>query len=218
MSFGQGLSYVGAAQDVCVGGFTGISFEPIIANCYALGDVFVCAVSEAGTVNGGGFAGWLYNSASNCFAKGNVIAQRNSAGTINAGGFAGSLRGGEKNTALGESVTATGGDPNKRNIGRIFGDQPVTGTAANNRAYNGMRLYQSATYGDGKPEEITTLDPTPAANNKNGANANLGDFRTRSFWTNLGFTTANWDHVTVDSRGYPILRESENGRAMGGQL
>jgi hypothetical protein len=78
-----------------------------------------------------------------------------------------------------------------------------------------MRLYWSATPGASN----LTESPTPTSN-QHGWGANLGDLRTRSYWTDtadryLGFSTTNWDLVTVESRGYPILKGLD-GRALGG--
>jgi hypothetical protein len=67
-----------------------------------------------------------------------------------------------------------------------------------------MRLYWSATPG---ASSLTENIPTASANGQHGANATLSDFRNRIFWTGLGFSTAYWNLVTVESHGYPILRE-----------
>jgi hypothetical protein len=113
-----------------------------------------------------------------------------------------------------------------------------------------MRLYEHGTYQYPWPTEITapgysgsvTLNKTH--DGKDGLDAGLGTFRTRSFWTNpppasgvpfnianhgLGFSstvtttingiTANypaWDFSTVEGRGYPRLR-NRDGSVMGGQ-
>ena len=78
-----------------------------------------------------------------------------------------------------------------------------------------------------------------AGNHKDGADAHLGTFRSRNFWqTTLGFSAnvtitsatvsaANptglavgtypaWNFSTVESRGYPILRNHDGG-ILGGQ-
>jgi hypothetical protein len=120
--------------------------------------------------------------------------------------------------ALGASVTVTGGGT--RWITRLYGFSfnATDLTLANNYAYNGMRLYSSGTYGNSREESTVYPSEAIAANNYHGADANLGDFRNRSFWTtSLGFAAANWDFVTVEGRGYPILRASPNGPRMGGQ-
>jgi hypothetical protein len=79
-----------------------------------------------------------------------------------------------------------------------------------------MLIGESATYGayvPGTPVTSGTGDTT-----KHGADAHLGIFRSRDFWqTTLNFSNANWIFTTVEGRGYPILRGSPNGPALGGQ-
>jgi len=200
---------------------------------YASGNVFVDKATGAGVVTAGGFSG--YNSYGlldagislyRCFALGNVIAQRNSANEIYAGGLLGrsitsDTQPGiiQNSVALGASVTATNTSSSSatRFIGRIYGESIGTGfSPSGNQAFNGMRLLQSGTYSDGNPggEFIPTTDANYGGNRKHGNNATLGNIHDRAFWTGLGYT--EWDLNTVESRGYPRLRDGKGG-VLGGQ-
>jgi hypothetical protein len=229
VSRGTGLSMANNPQDTMAGGFSGYSASVgLTSNCYALGDVFLSKEFGTGTVYAGGFAGQLTNSnASNCFAKGKVTAQRNESGNSNAGGFAGRINGTFNNiAALGESVTTTGGT--ERNFGRIYGT--AGGTLRNSHAYNGMKLYRSATFG-----VVTEIDRVTSISgshdNQHGKDLSFSDFHYDDFFIffppsgdnapttihGLGFSDADWIFTTVGYYGYPILRASKNGPALGGQ-
>jgi hypothetical protein len=154
------------ATYVHVGGFMG--FGSYMRDCYALGDVFVDSASSlsTATINAGALVGDSTSpyghNVSRCFAKGSVTVQSNGGDTVNAGGLAGifdtdQTSGTLENcAALGASVTVSGGGEKK--IGRVYGD--IKGwrpSASNNYAYNGMKLYQSNTYGDSRPNELTAI-------------------------------------------------------------
>jgi len=202
------------------GGFAGYClFSSSLSDCYALGNVFADKPTGDGEMRIGGFAGNTM-ATNHSFAKGSVTVQRQESGTINVGGFSGyaSDNNVQTSAALGLSVSATG--PGTINIGRVYG---TNNTGTDNYAYNGMRLYTSAVYGDGRPVELiagspeTTDNPIPAAANKHGADAHLGTFRSISFWqTTLGFSDANWIFTTVSYYGYPILKGAD-GMPLGGQ-
>jgi hypothetical protein len=206
------------------GGFTGSAYD--LTDCYALGNVFVDRSAGGLSVLYAGALVGMFNGLSggnqtveHCFAAGSVIAQRDSNGGIGAGGLAGYISSNstlKNSAALGASVTITG--LGTQYIGRVIGRAVSGFTAQNNYANNGMRLYRDADYGDGRPNEVTTLSPTPAAGNEHGADAHFGNFHNPTFWqTTLGFSAANWDFSTVALKGRPRLRISPNGAAMAGQ-
>ena len=208
------------------GGFAG--YGAVISNCYATGDVFAdytgTGTGSGTTVDIGGLVGIMLSSISNSFAKGNVIAQRNNnnANGINAGGIAGYSSGGlsiANSAALGESITVTNtrtAAANGRNIGRIFSGNPAI-TLTNNYAFNGMKLYSDSRYAPRDPAQIPFDDIADDADSKDGADANLANFRTSAFWTGLGFSEADWIFTGIGTRGYPLLRGSKNGTVLGGQ-
>jgi hypothetical protein len=208
-----------------IGGFLGYS-NSSVSNCYALGNVFFDKPAGDATIRAGGLVGEFNGSAgvNQCFALGSVTAQRGASGAINIGGLVGNKRNRPitNSAALGTSLTATG--PGTQTIGRVYGGS-TGGTITNNHGYNGMRLYGSDAYGDGRPAEVTPL-PTSDATGKDGKDAHGGIFRSRTFWTGataadgsggLGFSIANWSLTTVESLGHPVLLDGVNGRIMGGQ-
>jgi hypothetical protein len=202
-----------------VGGFAG-GTRISVNNCYALGNVFVDKTS-VNPIHAGGLIGSIENyslTVEQCFAAGSVTAQRNLDLVINAGGLVGdnsNLKPITDSAVLGASITATGSIAANRHIGRVVGND-ATG-ASNNHGYIDLMLYQSDTYGAG----ILTMTPTAGTSNpggKDGQDAHLGIFRSRSFWgTTLGFSETDWSFTTVEARGYPVLRVSSNGAVMGGQ-
>jgi len=221
------------------GGFTG-SFSGDVSDCYALGDVFADKSGQLSTIFAGGFAGNQTGSLARCFTAGSVIAQRGDIYIINAGGLVGGKSGNlemRDSAVLGNSVTATGSGT--KNVGRVYSNNTGAAAAiANNRAYNDMKLYTSNTYG-APSMSMTPVAGTSSHGGPDGLNAHFGNFRLRTFWKNapppdgtapgaahgLGFsetvtidgtTYPAWDFVTVESRGYPILR-GPDGRLMGGQ-
>ena len=206
------------------GGFVGNGNDGELSNCYATGNVFADRLGTA-QLFVGGLVGQINSNGkiSNCFATGSVIAQRSgSMGSINAGGLAGNalLTAPVANSAaLGSSVTATGGST--RYVGRVFGNN-VTGGKSNNHANNSMRLYSDSTYNADEPSSYTPT-PTPADNNRNGADADINDdFKNHWFWRDtMRFNPDVWLFTTVAERGYPILRGPNvnfvPGSALGGQ-
>jgi hypothetical protein len=213
---------------IYAGGFAGVAQN--LSNCYALGDVFADDTQYA--IQAGGLAGQLKDSTivEKCFAAGSVIAQSSGSVVIYAGGLVGfveyaSSAALQHSAALGASVTATGGGT--RNIGRVYGTVAGT-TLVNNHVYDGMRLYSDATYRDGSPAELTISGQ--AHDNKDGKDATDSDFHRRDIWQNappasgapasnhgLGFSGDDWIFTDVNTDGYPTLRSSKNGPAMGGQ-
>ena len=147
------------------------------------------------------------------------------------GGFIGSMLNTNTVTssaALGASVTAVNlsGTSGTKYAGRIYTDSPAS-IIANNRAFNGMRVYEDGTADN--PTEITGTF-TGAHSDQYGLNASDGDFRRTDIWQNpvppgepstwstegwpgtfhgMGFDPAVWDFGTVAIRGYPILRGIE---------
>ena len=218
--------FVGGLAGFIRGAGAGTSQAFLVDADYRQGSILIW--NNTGSLRTGGAAGGFFGSDSNttnnsvslyrCFVAGNVIAQRNSTRTIYAGGLIGQkTRGGtlQNNAALGASITVTNTSTNSttRYIGRILGgyDTGYEVTLTGNRAFNGMRLLQSGIYSDGNPQGSTVS--TGAADNKDGLDANLGNFHDRSFWGNvtgsagLGFNSATvWIFSTVESRGHPILR------------
>ncbi|MCL2804792.1 MAG: hypothetical protein FWD26_02520 [Treponema sp.] len=159
-----------------IGGFAGFSFANI-ENCYATGNVFLDYTPVTGNnATIGGFVGYqTANEIKNCFAAGTVTAHRNEIGSnamFSTGGFAGNIGFSEFSTvfspsitnsaALGQSVTATGGTFQygggyRRDVGRFYGTLTTGGSASGNYAINTKRLYESNTYGDPRPPEITAV-------------------------------------------------------------
>ncbi|MCL2806258.1 MAG: hypothetical protein FWD26_09995 [Treponema sp.] len=154
---------------IYAGGFAGRIYYGNVNNCYATGDVFAdMTQSDDYIFSAGGFSGFIQNMGEieHCFSAGNVIAQRknHTENLFSVGGLVGFIDmygpGNISNTAaLGSSLTATGSNDTIRNVGRIFGGTRIntggTLTLANNHAFNGMRIFQSDTYGDARPAEIT---------------------------------------------------------------
>jgi hypothetical protein len=214
---------------VNAGGFS--AYNDVVNDCYSTGDVFV-SNSGTGQTSAGGFTGYVTNTTVRCFATGNVTVERISSGTTYTGSFGGYVGSYviSNSAALAASLTVIGA-PNT-NIGRFFG--ATSTNLQNNHAFIGMKVYHSATYPSGNPADISATFASPTAHNtKNGRDATLTDFRRRTFWTNpapaaadttfvpadhgLGFSATNWIFTTVESKGHPILRASENGAAMPGQ-
>jgi hypothetical protein len=90
-----------------------------------------------------------------------------------------------------------------------------------------MGLYQSGTYKSANP---TPQVPASDHENIDGADVSFSGIRYIDFWKNstpdsgptlathgLGFSDADWIFTTVGYLGYPTLRESKYGPAMGGQ-
>jgi hypothetical protein len=215
-----------------VGGLMG-SAGGSVTNCYARGNVFIDKSTGTNGIYVGGLLGESNVTTDKCFATGSVIVQQGTSATINAGGLVGYQYITDSNSAqinnsaaLGASITAT--SSGTRNIGRVYGRITI-GSAANNHGYNDMKFYQSTTYGAGG---IVPTTPTSTdAASKDGKDAHLGIFRSRTFWTGtLGFNSAPvpadaengvvahlpWSLTTVEGRGYPILIGAD-GRIMGGQ-
>jgi len=201
------------------GGFIGFARDKIY-HSYALGDVFVHTANTANVnSHAGGFAGQADKELINCFAGGSVILHRNAA---SAESFAGGLLGNPwtadakvqncvvvpRNVHDGLSITVTG--PNTRYVGRIYGRRDPDSNLANfsnNHAWSEIRVFNNSVYsvpGAGTTPSSDGVENAGAS--ANGINATSGTLRTPSFWTGLGYTTANgWDTSTVGSRGYPRL-------------
>ena len=231
----------GSGFQKCAGGFTGCIGQGVctISDCYALGDVFMNSAT-AGACYAGGFSGTYYTldgsdrllTIKNSFAAGSVTIQSNGTTIVGGGGFIGNMKSTHdtliNNAVLGRSVTITSpASGANRGIGRIWGyGAPIAPDSGNNYAYNAMGLYDSSVYGDPSPAGgvVANGDPDKGQDKKHGADAHFGNFRDRTFWGNadgsvgLKFnSTTNWDFSTVEARGYPILRASSGGPAMGGQ-
>ena len=128
----------GKGSSINAGGFTGMA--NLIENCYATGNV---TVDSAGIINAGGLVG-DGDEIINSFALGSVFSHcRETTKDNHVGGLIGNIinKNITNSAALGASVTATGGL--NRYVGRIFGKEDATYTDvhANNRAFDGMRVY-----------------------------------------------------------------------------
>ncbi|MCL2805248.1 MAG: hypothetical protein FWD26_04850 [Treponema sp.] len=223
-----------------VGGFVGAGRT--LSDCYSTGNVFVQGQGSGnanGTTNAGGLIGLLPSGTYNidrCFSTGTVTAHRSADGETNAGGLVGGRVFNtvtiQNSVTLGASVTATGFSATSiHNIGRVYGGvYPISGlTFVNNHAFNGIRLFESATYQDDDPTDITDTRTVRLATNKDGADASVNNFLSaNSFWidtlgfnrdsskTGLGSITNVWNFAGIEGRGYPLLNDSD-GRLMGGQ-
>ncbi|MCL2805529.1 MAG: hypothetical protein FWD26_06290, partial [Treponema sp.] len=152
-------------SDARAGGFAS-AINGSISDCYATGDVFAEKRNTGGTAMAGAFVAYFeqpnLNRVNRCFAAGNALTQRSVGSNSIAGGFFAASESYQahnsgntviqNSAALGLSVTATGGT--SRSIGRFFGNYNNQSPVANNYAFNGMRLYNSAFYDDGRPNEI----------------------------------------------------------------
>lgn len=190
---------------VAVGGFISI-LNMNARNCYALGNVFVYS-NDRRIINAGGFVGSVSQNVERCFAAGTVTVHRdNEIGETNAGGLVGNRSNNRSITnsvTIGASVTATGGA--ERNVGRVFG-VIGTGTFTGNRSFNSMRLYSDSRYDPRDPAQIPFDDIDSDDEGQHGEDATEGNFRTASWWTGLGFTTANgWNANDATGRRYPTL-------------
>jgi hypothetical protein len=238
----RAVSYGG--NYVYAGGFAGNSGS--LSDCYALGDVFVDR-STVGIIYAGSLIGELGNPAGStinrCFAAGNVIAQMRytEAAYMLVGGLVGynySTAAKIKNSvSLTKSITVMGiplpADEEERTFSRILGSVTGSPTLTNNHAYIDMALNHKASVSARDTHSIPSTQIGNETNHKDGKDAHLGTFRSRTFWQNapnhatapgLGFSSSNWIFTTVEDRGYPILRQPDaNGNAsaaapaMGGQ-
>ena len=223
----------GTGNRFTAGGFLGYQEEQntIIEHCYATGPVSISSTSFAGSIYAGGFAGFVTNL-SNCFAAGSVTVSQQS-GTTLVGGLIGG--GGNSSTvinsaALGASVAVTG--TSTKDIGRITGRGINNTILSNNRAWDGMGVYESLVYGNNNPAISSSVtDLTKTHNNKDGQSISGDSFRRLDIWAfpappsgtppgvlnGMGFSAVHWDFSSVPVRGYPLLRASPNGPIMGGQ-
>jgi len=199
-----------------VGGLIGSNYayddsNPIIEDCYYIGNIFSDITLGNGYFYFGGIGGQC-DVVQRSFSRGTITVQNNIISSNNNVGIVGSNSTISNSAALGASITVT--SPGTKNIGRVVG--AVSGeTLSNNYAYNDMKLYQSNTYGAGG---ITPTTPTSTnAASKDGADAHDGMFRTQSFWKEtLGFSDDHWIFTTVGNMRHPILRAAD-GSEMGGQ-
>jgi hypothetical protein len=195
-----------------------------VTNCYALGNVFADNPNSAvAGVYAGGLVGYAQIASGGAnpdagkvaynFATGSVRAQSAGSGIIYAGGIVGYKASGDltHNAALGDSVTATGG--NDRYVARVYA-RPTSGGGSANYAVDSMRIEKSSAY------DATYIAPDDEAVSDNGtsqhgARANGSTFRNPAFWTTtLGFGSAEWNFGSVVSRGHPALKNVVNA---GGQ-
>ena len=160
-----------------VGGLVGENFSALIENCYATGSV------SGSSQCVGGLVGYCrdYSSILNCYAIGNVsgvgsvgglvgnnfstsiansYATGNIKGNLNVGGLVGLSNNSSITNcyAFNCKVEATAGT----SVGRIAGLILGTTTLSNNYGYDQMKLWANGSL-------ITTLIPTPAADNMHGA-------------------------------------------------
>jgi hypothetical protein len=143
----------------------------------------------------------------------------------------------QNSVSLTKSITVMGiplpADEEARTFSRILGRVTDSPTLTNNHAYIDMALNHKTLVSDRVTNSILPAQIGNALNHKDGKDAHLGTFRSRSFWQNaldhvtapgLGFSGDNWIFTTVEDRGYPILRRpdaagnaSATALAMGGQ-
>jgi hypothetical protein len=220
-STGNVSVYSRGGGETYAGGFSGTSRG--VSDSYALGDVFVEMTTTTGGsgIQAGAFAGEFASgnyTVERNFALGSVNAQRITNGIINAGGFVGRFDTAptrptgnfRNNAALGLEVRASGGTI--RNVGRFYGSMLTGPILDNNRAFNGMRLYQSAFFGDGRPAEIivaplvltgtpvlsgTTTNATVTIQNWNVEHTNAPVYVSTSMTVTLSATTS----PAADARG-----------------
>ncbi|GHV94710.1 hypothetical protein AGMMS50293_10300 [Spirochaetia bacterium] len=222
------------------GGFAGQFIATGTASyCYAAGNVTAINGATGNSTYAGGFAGRSF-SLSDCYALGDVLAQKPSGGTVYAGGLVGYFNGGITCSFAAGSVVV------KRDSGTVYAgglagignSLSITNSAAlgasvtatssgtinigrvygagtstntNNYAYSGMKIFNNST----TPSSITT----GAHNNQNGADATLAKFQDHWFWRDtMRFNPDVWLFTTVTDRGYPILRGPNDSFVPGGVL
>jgi len=242
---------------IYVGGFTGQAVS--LSDCYALGDVFVDSSSTAtngdiiyvGSLVGNYSHGFLIDR---CFARGDVIVQRNANvyGDMFVGGLVGAAQSNriENSVSLTRSITVMGlplpDNAAERRFCRILGRATLDWyRLTNNYAYIDMTLRHKTNVTERTTNTIPVAQIVNNRTNKDGADAHLGTFRSRAFWTSpapngVGFSTEitidsnitsenhpfygltpgdkypAWNFSTVEERGYPILR-THDGSVMSGQ-
>jgi len=170
----------------------------------------------------------------NCFATGTVIAQSNQSTTTTnsncwagVGGLVGYINSNGGNlirnsAALGASVTVTGSTSViYKYEGRVFGSD-LNISNANNKAWDGMKVFYSDTYLD---TNMTPISPVSDATRRNGESTPSSNFVTTSFWLGLNFNNINggfsgisnaWNFTGIEGRGYPLLNDL-GGNLLGGQ-
>jgi len=156
-------------------------------------------VTQGGIAAGYIFAGSLVgihnfaggNTLNRCFAAGDVIVQRSTDDITYAGGLAGGTFSNntiQNSVALCKSVSVYGislpGNTYDRTFCRILGSTLATPTLTDNYAYIDMKLYHKANVDDRETTTIPVTDIGNATNHQDGKDANLGTFRTTSFWQN----------------------------------
>jgi hypothetical protein len=228
--YAAGEVSVAGRGTIRAGGLIGGSLARLqVSNCYALGNVLANRASAGSdsTMAAGlvGYSNYAENSIEHCFAGGAVIARSNasSGNGIYTAGIVGYL--GEctitNSAAFGPSLTAKG--PPTHRQGRIsarYYDDVATLT--NNYALADMRLETSSNYDDPNPASAPASSNV-GANEQNGKDATVNDFRNAAFWLDsngLSFNyagggmagiTNTWDFSGIAGRGYPTLA------GMGGQ-
>jgi hypothetical protein len=183
------------------GGFIGCKRGPVfIYNSYATGNITVSA-HNARQLTGGGFVGRNDSGAltiEHCYAAGDVVLTK-SVGTEANFMYAGGLIGYNKvaatisnSAALNPSVTVDGASTIPRAGNRISG---LGGSLQNNYGLSTMKT------GVAPGGEVSG-----AADDVNGADKTLTEFKAATPWTTLGFDTAIWDFGTIPTLGRPVLK------------
>jgi len=206
----QGRNY---QRFIYAGGFAGTA--SVLSDCYALGDVFVDSSRQVltddniyvGSLVGNYMSGDIIDR---CFARGDVIVQRNA--NINGNMFVGGLVGAaqsnriENSVSLTRSITVMGlplpGNTAERRFCRILGRSTTNWyRLTNTYAYIDMTLRHKLNVTDRTTNTIPVVQIGNARNdNKDGADTHLGTFRSRAFWTSpapngVGFSS----EITIEN-------------------
>jgi hypothetical protein len=221
------------------GGFTGaLAPGATLSSCYATGTVQSVHNGNR-QLTTGGLVGTSGGNIENCYALGNVLADK-----TGGGGFFGSFAGGLVGTAWNGSIqysfsagqVIAQSKESGASAGGIWGEGPVI----NNTAALGKSVTAKSPYPESHPGRIATNINTKTSGNnyalitmtiekgeydsinpvpvplepglyaKDGQNTSFSTFFTRAFWeTTLQFSPDIWDFSRVARDGHPRLKNVE---------
>ena len=219
----EGAHFVGNAN---VGGIVGRMYGGIIANCatlnsYIEGRDHVASITgeinntqDGDTYNGG--------SVSNCFSDAVIKSRQFQAGgivgTITCGNVENNLFTGtvdDKGCATGMVALVDRNDaPSiiRNNVvaaSHLYGDvQRIVNTAGRDKAQLENNYVLNTTYCGSNAKNAGVMENATDANSANGANAELDQLRSQSFYEGLGFDFADtWKFLDgAEGKTYPVLK------------
>ncbi|GMO36956.1 MAG: hypothetical protein Ta2F_13000 [Termitinemataceae bacterium] len=195
--------------DAVVGGFAGKLLSGIvnITDSYSTGNVLLtnsgnrhlAAGGLIGTLGNAGNSGANIVEIKNSYSTGTVEVRLPSGSrTVAAGGLVGGYQSGTINfhnsVALNASIIATGAGT--INTGRVIGVSSTSVTLADNYANSAMTINSTA---------VSGTDTDAGKTKKHGEGKALTAMN-QTFWTVLGFTTANWDYTNYVTGQGPKLK------------